>query len=186
LAGTNVVEYGKGGLPFLSNKEFKHIFAYVIGDSNIKTIVMSANWGVKISKDSTNDLESELLQTVNMLTAANKDVYITDDVPEFSFDPNRCKYKGRLGIENKCLQEIKSLDHRLDDYYPILKSVAEKNPKVKIIRTFDFFCSDKFCSMAKNGALFYRDSHHLNINGSRQLGRYIIENNPELRHASRK
>lgn len=181
LAGTNVVEYGKGGLPFISNIEFKHIFEYVINDSDIKTIVIAANWGVKVKQISKNYLEAELLQTVNALTAANKNVYIIDDVPEFSFDPNICKYSGRLWIENKCLQDTKLLHLQLDDYFPVLKSVAEHNVKLKIIRTSEFFCSESFCSMAKNGILFYRDNNHLNINGSTHLWRYIVEKTPELR-----
>ena len=181
LAGTNVVIYSKTGLPFISNEKFRHIFEYVISDSDIKTILIAGNWGAKIDKDSRHYLESELLQTVNLLIAANKHVYIVDDVPEFSFDPNICKYIGRLWIDNKCVQGSEIFHLQFDNYYPALKSVADTNTKLKLIRTSDVFCDEKFCSMARNGILFYRDNHHLNINGSRQLGRYIVENNPMLR-----
>ena len=49
-----------------------------------------------------------------------------------------------------------------------------------MIHTAKYFCQNGFCSMAKNGKLFYRDNHHLNINGSKYLGRKIVENNPKL------
>jgi len=39
------------------------------------------------------------------------------------------------------------------------------------------FCDNNYCSMGRNGILFYRDDHHLNINGSKALGRHIIQNN---------
>jgi hypothetical protein len=66
------------------------------------------------------------------------------------------------------------------DYYSIFNSVSEKYPDLKIIATTGFFGDDDFSYMARDGDLFYRDNHHLSVDGSKGLGRYIIQNNPEI------
>jgi hypothetical protein len=177
LAGINIVYYTKGSLPYINNKEFEHIFQYVINDLNIRTVILSAAWPRKPRKDI--DIKSELDKTIKQLTAANKNIYLADDVPSFSFDPQKCKYSRKFS-QNDCTENSKVFYAKSQTYYLMLQEIIKNNPNVKILKMRDYFCDKNFCNMAKDGILFYRDRNHLNINGSRYLGRKIIDNNPQL------
>ena len=172
LSDKNVVFYGKRGLPFLNNKDFDQIFETVLGDANIKVVVMAANWGEKLKNYPTGKWEQELSYTVAKLTNSGKLVYIVNDVPAFSFMPNRCKYEGRLSIENKCVEtdmQINSI------YLPAFETLVKKMEPagVDLIKINELFCNAGYCSMARGGALLYRDEHHLNLFGSQLAGASI-------------
>ena len=53
--------------------------------------------------------------------------------------------------------------------------MLKKNKNVTIINTVTLFCDDKNCSMEKDGKLLYRDDQHLNIEGSRYIGKFIAD-----------
>jgi peptidoglycan/LPS O-acetylase OafA/YrhL len=182
LTGVNLVMFGQGGIPFTNDKDFKNIFNYVLNDKNITRVILSAHWNAKFISEhmSAVEVEAGLLETVNKLSAAGKRVFITDDVPEFSFDPYKCKYDGRLGLAHNCSEDASLLRKQLQMFQPILQSVADRNVAVKIIPTAEMFCDKNECSMARDGVLFFRDAHHLNINGSKYLGKLIIQNDPGL------
>ncbi len=180
LIGFNVVYYAKGGVPFLSNPEFEKIFHHLLSNKDIKVVMVSANWAKKILGIERERLEADLSLLIGSLIESNKKVYIVDDVPRFIFEPAKCKYAGRLGQENICHQDIEISNRERMDYYSIFNSVSEKYPDLKIIATTGFFGDDDFSYMARDGDLFYRDNHHLSVDGSKGLGRYIIQNNPEI------
>ncbi|GEM_PF-4463458 len=130
---------------------------------SIRKVILTAFWN---PGPNDKDLEPDLVETVNALTAANKEVYINDDIPNFTIPAAKCRYKSRFGGLNTCHEE----------------SLIFLNPNVKIIKTSDFFCINSLCRMAKNSTFLYRDSNHLNILGSQLLGKKIIQDNPELAH----
>lgn len=178
LPRLNVVYYAKVGLPFLSNPEFEDIFHYLLSDKDIKLVMVSAHWAKKILGLEKEQFEADLSRLIESLIKANKRVYIVDDIPGFKFGPSKCKYAGRLGQEHNCRQNIESINRKRMDYYTILNSVSEKYPSLKIIDTAGFFCDDNYCSMGRDGILYYRDNHHLNVEGSKSLSSYIIQHNP--------
>lgn len=180
LTGFNVVYFAKGGLPFLSNTNYEGIFHHLLGDKDIKVVMVAAHWSRDLRGIEREQLEAEFNRLIESLIDANKKVYIVDDIPQFKFKPSKCKYAGRLGRENKCRQDIEITKKERMDYYSIFSTVTEKYPDINIIDTTGFFCDSNYCSMSRDGILFYRDDHHLNINGSQGLGRYIIQNNPVI------
>lgn len=54
-------------------------------------------------------------------------------------------------------------------------SHLKKNKKVTIINTVSSLCDGKNCKMEKDGKLLYRDDQHLNIEGSRYIGKFIAD-----------
>lgn len=181
LKGSNVVYYIKDYLPVIGNQEFQNIFNSVIHDPNIKTVILSAYWHARMSQiPKGSSFKSELVKTVNALTAANKTVYLADDVPSFSFDPKKCKYSRWAGQKSNCLEDNKIFYSKYQNYYPIFQSIEAGNKDAKILKTAEYFCGKDFCTMAENGVLFYRDQHHLNLNGSRYLGKKIVADHPRL------
>jgi peptidoglycan/LPS O-acetylase OafA/YrhL len=171
LPNTNIVFYMKAGLPYIGDKNYENIFNYVIKDKNITTVVLTAAWARK----GVPEKKIELSKTVGKLNAAGKTVYITDDVPRFSFDPAACKYLRRFNTENICKEDSENFHSDYLDYYPTLKLIEKENSNVRVLNTAKYFCGEGFCNMAKNGVLFYRDRNHLNINGSKFVGKRIVE-----------
>ncbi len=178
LPEANVAAYTHGSMPYLSNIEFNDIFRQVIADDHVKTVILAGYWSKRITRvpDGVN-FEHEFVKTVDALTKANKKVFIAEDVPDFSFDPKKCKYSRPFSQGDGCIEDNKTFYKKYKKYYPIFESLAKNNPKVEILETALYFCDSNNCAMAKDGNIFYRDNDHLNIIGSKYLGQKITENN---------
>ena len=174
LAEKNVVFYGKGSIPLVSNNEYDRIFETILSDTKITEVLLAANWSGKFKDYPVDVWKHEIAETVIKLTASGKKVYLTDDLPAFSFMPDRCKYVGRLGLKNKCIEPDRFANAA---YLPIFQSLAKNNysDKFKLIKTYEFFCKQGFCSMTKDGFVLFRDEHHLNVAGSELLARTIAD-----------
>jgi peptidoglycan/LPS O-acetylase OafA/YrhL len=180
LARANIVYYLQNSLPVVSNKEFEKIFQYVVRDKDITTVILAAFWIGRINSVPENsNLGNELIKTVEELSAAGKKVYVTDDVPSFSFPAKQCKYETNWIHTNKCVEDKEVFLQQYRKYLPILELVKERT-NVQILKTAGYFCNEKFCSMEREGSILYSDADHLSINGSRYLGKMLVENNPEL------
>ncbi|HXA65842.1 MAG TPA: acyltransferase family protein [Bryobacteraceae bacterium] len=168
--------YIQSAVPVLSSPEFKLIFDTVAETKEIKTVILTAWWyGRGVPK-------AELKATLNFLLAKGKKVYITDDVPTFFFDPAICKYEGRLpGSSPRCTQETPATGDPNEVNLRALAEIVEEDPRVTLIKTMKYLCQSGACFMGKDGQLLYRDQTHLNINGSRLVGKKIVAEYPELR-----
>ena len=172
----NIVFYGMDGLPFLTNPDYSQIYAYVSSDPKILSVVIAAAWDRKLRRMPIDDWRRELALTIDHLTSAGKRVYLIDDVPSFSFQPNRCKYAGRLGIENKCSE----MDNSITSIYtPIFKEISARHNAVQFLSIHGTFCSGGLCSMANNGSLLFRDEHHLTLQGSNKVAASIFHQMPK-------
>jgi hypothetical protein len=100
----NVGVFPGDAVPFVGNKEFESAFKYVLNDNGIHTVVLVAHWSGRLKPHSQAQVRDELAKTVEVLESYNKSVLITNDNPDFSFGPDRCKYEGRLGQANLCTQ----------------------------------------------------------------------------------
>ena len=74
-------------------------------------------------------------------------------------------------IEVLSINNIKIESSDIDPIFDLLK----KNHEVIILNTAPLFCDEKNCSMEKNGKVLYRDDTHLNIEGSRYIGKFIAD-----------
>jgi hypothetical protein len=181
LDGVNVAFYIKQGLPYGDRLEFQNIYKHIIASKDISTVILTGFWGQSpgaVNID--NKLKNEISKTVIKFTESNKKVYLTDDVPNFSFSPQLCQFSRRFSYANNCKQASNYFLSQYNNYYPLLLEIVGSNKSVGIINTAKYFCKDGYCSMADNGRLFYRDNHHLNINGSKYLAREIVLNNQEI------
>lgn len=171
IPNENVVFYPTDGLPILSNKALEESFKTVLDDKSIHTVVLNAFWVEKANDKKFSGWEKDLRKTVGELTSAGKVVYTTDDGPVFSFIPSRCKFSGRIGIENKCSE--KNVRRNLE-YLALFDAIAIENQNFHVINTYNYFCDNEQCDMAKNNVLLFRDIHHLNIEGSKELGPVLV------------
>ena len=180
LPEKNIVYYEKDTLPMIDNIEFEHIFNYVLSDKKITKVILNAYWTKRkneIPKNTT--FKEAFLKTIKTLASHNKEVFIVDDVPDFSFDPKQCKYLRPLSQKNNCVEDKNYFYKKYNDFYEILNELKNIQ-QVTVLNTVKFFCDEKNCFMQKNGELLYRDSNHLNINGSKYLAHELIKEHPHL------
>ena len=175
LPQKNVAYYIRTASPLLVNYvDFKAIFEIVAADTNIRDVIMTAWWSQRGIQ------EADLAATIDFLTKAGKRVYITDDVPAFGFDPSICMYGGRLLNSAVTCEQDRKLDPTQDEATRVLKRIVANAPGTVLIGTMQYLCNTDKCFMAIGGKLLYRDRHHLNINGSKMMGKKIVEDFPNL------
>jgi peptidoglycan/LPS O-acetylase OafA/YrhL len=170
----NVAYYSKGSLPILNNPEFELIFNSLLGDARISGVLIAANWYGKIKDQLHNEnMVNDFNNTVKALAASGKTVFVMADLPEFPFDPQRCKFQRPFSSVRQCELGFDSYLNRLNIYLPMLNRVVALNPEVKLIESQDLLCSGGSCSMAHGDEILYRDNNHLNIPGSKLVGQYL-------------
>jgi hypothetical protein len=175
LPSKNVVYYTRPTLPILGNSEFNHVFDYVISNKNIKTIILDAYWSNRKNElPKHTSLFDGLIYTAHTLHLQQKNTVIIDDVPVFSFDPKQCKFIRPLSSKNNCIEDKKYFDKKYQTYISTFELI-KKNKELAVINTVPLFCNEKNCTMEKNGKILYRDDQHLNIEGSRYIGKFIAD-----------
>ncbi len=181
LKGVNTAVFSGDDAPFTNRKEFEGIYKYVLSQDSIHTVILVAHWSGRLGPAySQARLVEELTNTITALELRGKNVFITNDNPDFSFAPRRCKYQGRFGQTNICSQDVQLLHTQLEHYQPAFESVASRHPRMKVLHTAEFFCDERRCSMENAGLLLFRDNQHLNINGALLLGKFLQKELPHL------
>ncbi len=166
LPSKNIVYYVFTGLPSIENQLYEDTFHFLNQTDSIKHIVISMDWAGKYDLDK---VEAELLKTADQLIAKGKFVYLIEDVPTFSFDPIRCK-----GIRFPYKAEMCTDLRKTQVYEAMLNRVIKKNKRIRLIKTLKYFCDEQVCSMTQGNKLLFRDTNHLNVNGSQYLGSKIV------------
>lgn len=181
IQNRNIVFYIKANVPFIDNEDFSTIFKHVLSSKTIKIVILNMAWAGRISQvPKGSSLDAEILKTASALIQSGKDVFITDDVPWFPYDAKKCAFRRVLSSTHTCLVDRDIVDKASALYVPSLNKVVAREPRVKLINTLQYFCDKKQCRMSNKDALLYRDSSHLNINGSRYLATRILEDYPEI------
>jgi peptidoglycan/LPS O-acetylase OafA/YrhL len=181
LPHVNVGFSTKVGLPLLSNADFKVIFDHVLNNADIKQVVITAMWASRMGEvKKGHTLASELTYTIQALQTAGKKVYLSDHLPQFSFDPQRCKYLRPFTEATKCDESRENLDIQRAKYLADLQEVVRLSPDVEWIEISFLMCEGATCSMDRDGQLLFRDNNHLNIPGSQFVGAQIVTKHPEL------
>ena len=181
LENRNVAFYIKSSYPFLGNPKFDTIFEHILNTKSIHAVLLTMQWrGLSSQIPENTTFQEELLKTVNALVSAGKAVYLLDDVPTFSFPPDRCKFLARGSDERICDTTRAQVLKYEKQYLPTLRSVSAQVPGVHFLEIRDLLCGDTTCSMVKDGVLMYRDPNHLNIPGSKYVGAAIARRIPEL------
>jgi peptidoglycan/LPS O-acetylase OafA/YrhL len=177
LPAANVVYYIVDDALVTTDADFERIVQRVAASHSITTVVVSAFW------HSRGVHGAELSTILETLTAAGKSVFVTDDVPFFSFDPFSCKYRQALFLRTGCSTDAQQFRRDYARYYPELLAAVQQVPGSHMVNTARYFCGKTTCDMARNGQLFYRDYDHLNINGSRFVAKRMLGDYPAFASA---
>ena len=172
LHDKNVVYYLQNKKPLLSTPDFDNIFEHVTHEHSIQTVILTMHYFKKLEDfTSLSELEKALDQTIDHLIAQGKNVILIGDVPRFQFDPFICAYSITPQNSGLCESPINEINIINEAF---LKRIANKN-RIEYIQIDDLICQNSICNMAQGDTLLYRDSHHLNIPGSRYVGSEMIE-----------
>jgi peptidoglycan/LPS O-acetylase OafA/YrhL len=177
LRADNVAYYVVNDLPVATNTDFTRILEHVARERSIRTVVVSAFWYARGTRG------DELVATLRTLQRSGKHVFVTDDVPVFSFEAYECKYRQALLMPTNCTIGLRAFRSRYETYYPQLRAAVQRVPGVQMVNTAAWFCGADTCDMARHGLLLYRDSHHLNANGSRFVARLLLRRYPAFADA---
>lgn len=172
----NIVYYTRSGAPVHGDPKFADVLATVIESKSLKKVIVSAQWTFPmIWFPGDGQLRNEILSTLRDIVDSGKEVYLTDDVPAFPFDPARCAGVRALSMGGRaeCAVERATVDAATAPYLAVLHDVARSDERIKLIETLRYFCNDRSCDMANDDGLLYRDRHHLSIIGSTYVGRMI-------------
>ena len=144
-------------------------------NQNIQTVILDAYWSNRKNELPRNtSLFDGLTYTAHKIYLQEKHTVIVDDVPVFSFDPKQCKFVRPLSSKNNCEEDKTYFDKKYLTYISTIEQL-KKNKEISVINTVPLFCNEKNCLMEKNGKLLYRDDQHLNIEGSRYIGKFIAD-----------
>jgi peptidoglycan/LPS O-acetylase OafA/YrhL len=160
----NFVYYLGEGIPSLGNPSYGAIYKYVLSDSSIKTVILSAYWAPGINRVGMQNALGDMRKTILDLHSLGKKVILIKDVPDFEVDPERCKFV-RPFIRQRCSETLESVlsregegRHMIDE----LSSIAD----VSQADPLSEFCPNNECHAAMAGSLLYRDRNHLSKAGS--------------------
>jgi len=173
FSDVNVGSFIQPQLPSLDSPAFKQPLDLISKDNNIETIIISAMWIDKIAPGLI-EPEKQISRTLKTLSNANKNIYVMDDIPVFSFTPEKCKYGRRFSSSSKCEMSLSDYQKQKTYYSTILLSALKQNPDVKFIGVHELLCDTKSCAMTADEKLLYRDTNHLNIAGSKYLAYRLV------------
>jgi peptidoglycan/LPS O-acetylase OafA/YrhL len=168
LPKKNVAFYILNGMSVTSNPAFDIIFEAIDSNQNISQVIITTLWGLRQVP------VPDMIDTVRFLQGSSKKVFITDDVPDFTFFPWLCKFEGQ------CTEPASSFAKRYATYSPRLRDVVDSVSGIEMIYTSRYLCSSKVCKMGDDGELYYRDPNHLSIPGSQFVGAEMVRQHPQL------
>jgi hypothetical protein len=174
LKEKNVVFYIEGGRPALDDPEFKVIFEE-LKSANKRMYILITNHYVQDYSKKSEKLRDDFDGALKYLTNAGHKVAIVGDIVRFEGAPQDCLIQANRPLLRKiprsksCVATLEEVAKQENVYEPILKNLSTKYgiPYFSLSR---LMCSETECSMINNGKLYYRDSHHLNIDGSTFVG----------------
>ena len=166
----NFLLIARSGLPLHNTKNFRSIIQEISQDPNISIVIISAYWYPKIKKFINKDeFTQSLYETLAILSAKQKKIYLITDTPNFSFNPSKCKFIRPMSHESQCSETSKYFNDQYSYTMKYISKAVQHFSTLKIIDVHKYFCSQNYCSMANGDTIFYRDRDHLNIAGSLYL-----------------
>jgi hypothetical protein len=137
------------------------------------------NWRLQSARNPRPDEEKKAVfaggldRTIDILESAGKRVIAFVDVPGLPFMPFDCGRRSTFGVNQVCSIDRNFVMAQQKDYREIISGMHQVHPKVLIFDSIDFLCPAAACDIGKN-ASYYRDAHHLSLEGSRHAGEAFL------------
>lgn len=99
---------------------------------------------------------------------------LVGDVPRFNQDPSLCVYTLSGKSSHSCSLSLDNVKKQRTIYDDTLKRLS-KDFGVSYLTIDKDLCAGHVCAMSKGDAILYRDKNHLNIIGSKLVGKSLAE-----------
>ena len=117
-------------------------------------------------------------RTVDAITALGIPGVLIGQPPEFFQDPNVCFVERAMLRRNvnDCLRQPRAVtDQRLRASKEILQQVASRRSATTFVSLDSILCDDQVCLTGEDRQSLYQDNNHLDLSGSRVVGRALAE-----------
>ena len=163
--------------PFANDPALGRLVRGAAADPSVRTVVLSAAWGKPFRVPPKGQTTGAALRrTVELLTSAGKNVIVVGDNPTFETEPRRCKFSPE---EEGCRPPLLHEDRRRDLGKQV-RAVIAGNPRATFVDLAPLFRDERGFSMQRDGRVLYRDTNHLNADGSRHVAAAIVAAMREL------
>jgi len=189
-----IMSYGYGD-KYQCTHMNQRVLEYVASEKNIKVVILAFAmpfyyadkgvafqhlgpnepilWNVDAIEHRSNrfDMVSQSLQrTVEKLLKEGKQVVLMLDAPELPFMPAHCIDRGKNLQSQVCFVRLDSYMKRQESMRNFIQTNLIGKNGFWLYDPMDVFCEDSKCHMQKGDRFLYRDSNHLSIYGSDQVG----------------
>ena len=177
--GENLLYLGTGvpffGLPDHGDayqKATPKLLDIALNTPGVKTIVISTAMVLRHTPEANALYPSAFRTTLQKFSAGGREVIFILDNPRLPFEPRSCIR--RAGVASSQTQVDCSVSRREFEAARAenadLASVLKDYPQVKVFDPADVLCDADKCRVLRDGALLYRDTHHLSYRGDLLVG----------------
>ena len=194
---------GSGGVPFVDVSSMtrgaawrktvylrhREAYRHIVVDPAIRVVLLAHNpacsWQDAVDmrnpddKDVSRVLRTGLKRTLDMLQQAGKKVIFVLDNPSLPFEPSQCVKRPMAisWLDRKCRisRQSWSDNKARQAYEKLVTEAAEKYSNVSVVDLADRMCDRDNCYVVKNNLVLYRDSNHLNIDGSKWVAPVLLQ-----------
>ena len=111
------------------------------------------------------------------LLSGDRHIFITDGTSGFSFFPSKCKYSRIFRLKEKCSESKIPSEREYKRNCPKLEYLLLKHTSISLIKTSKCFHDETDIHMSKENKILYRDTGHLNREGSMYLFNCAMKKN---------
>jgi peptidoglycan/LPS O-acetylase OafA/YrhL len=112
-----------------------------------------------------------LEETIKQIQIENRRIILLVDIPELPYFPKDCF---RKPYKSNCQLNRSDVDSRQLELRKLLLKIKSDYPKVIIYDPIAYFCDDKKCRFEDGEIIFYRDSNHLSLRGSKNYAEQFL------------
>jgi peptidoglycan/LPS O-acetylase OafA/YrhL len=141
--------------------------------SKYKTVVVAAAWNY-YWRLNTQGYISHLDDLVKKLSKNGKRVILVLQVPYFPNYDRNCHQKALLAGDLNCIERGTSSSNKETKINHDLAQFVRRHPNIEILTLRNVLCNSDGCSAYLKGMPLYYDSGHLSMQGSREIGRFLI------------
>ncbi|MEJ6654431.1 MAG: acyltransferase family protein [Pseudomonas sp.] len=180
-SGTSMLLVTQASTPFVSvdraDQAFAHdaekrdrsraLSAYL--DQRPMTVMLGAWWRSYLENPA---FEEYFLDTLEWLLQRQHRVIVIEGVPEL---PSAAYAHCLLKDMENCSLDADAVQRQLGNFYKFKEIARKRFPQVEWINPREAICDEQRCETVLNGIPLYRDESHLNLTGSREIGRVYLQ-----------
>lgn len=143
--------------------KFNQLSFESITKSNFDTLILSALWpDAQKNKDFYRDFEQTVLQVLPLV----RRVIILGPTPYLRDSTPHCIRTGKL---DACAISRDDFNAQSAEPSQQLRSLANRNAKIRYVDLADFFCTQESCPVLKDGYALYWDTNHVSTTAARRF-----------------